>query len=159
MRCHLTVATTLLAAASLAAAGPAMAAKPKPKPITGTYTASLPPDPTKEVGSLQEKPACSGLSPMSINHHAFTVPAAGTLTVTLDGEDPTKGGVPTPLGNAGLDWDLYVLDAEGVVGESDGGTAHEQVVVSFKKKSVLDLQICNLDGLPNGTVTYRFDYK
>ena len=149
--------TALLACALVAVGGssvPAMAAKAKPKPITGTYTISgVTPDPTYEA---QLDPGCGGQLPGGKDQHPFTVPAAGTLQVVLDGDDPTKGGVG---GLAGPDWDLYVTSASGVEGEATGGTSHEEVVVSFKGKTEVSFDACNNLGLPNATVTYTFTYK
>lgn len=153
--------TALLACAVVAVGGssvPAFAAKAKPKPITGTYTISgLTPDPTYEVGSIAgvTDAGCDHLLPAGgKDAHPFTVPAAGTLQVTLEGEDPSKGAAPVSP-----DWDLYVTSATGVEGESTGGTAHEEVIVSFKGKTEVSFDSCNNTGLPNATVTYTFTYK
>ena len=152
--------TAVLVTAALLAAGstaPAFAAKAKPKPITGSYTVSATPDPTYEVLSVggQGKPGCDHLLPAGGNDdHAFTVPAAGTLQVVLDGQDPTPSSSPLRA-----DWDLYVTDAAGVDGESTGPTAHEEVVVSFKKKTAVTFVACNNNGAPSATVSYTFTYK
>lgn len=146
----------LVTAASLVLAGaavPSYAAKAKPKPIKGSYTVTLTPDPTKEATSLTTD-GCSGLSPAAVDRHAFTAPAAGTLTVDLVAEDPAKGALP-----AGFDWDLYTLDASGILNAGDGATGTEQTVDSFKKKTPMTIEVCNLDGLPNATISYTFTYK
>lgn len=152
--------TALLACALVAVGGssaPALAAKAKPKPITGTYAISnVTPDPTYEAAM---DPGCSGSLPGGKDIHPFTVPAAGTLQVVLDGDDPTKGGVGTPVGSLGPDWDLYVSSPAGVEGESTGGSSHEEVVVSFKGKTEVTFDACNNTGAPNAKVTYTFTYK
>jgi hypothetical protein len=150
------VASALLAAGSTA---PALAAKPKPKPkpITGSYTVSTTPDPTYEVLSVagQGEPGCDHLLPSGGNDdHPFTVPAAGTLKVVLDGQDPTPSQSPLRA-----DWDLYVTDPSGVAGESTGGTAHEEIVLGFKKKTAVTFVACNNNGMPSAKVSYTFTYK
>lgn len=147
----------VVAALTVAAVGavPSQAAvKKKPKPITGSYTLNLPPDPSKDVTSTAEMAGCSGLLPTAVDHHAFTLPAAGTLTVKLDGDDPAKGAAP-----AGFDWDLYLVDAEGIASESDGATGHEEALMSVKKKTSITIDACNLNGTPNAVVKYTFVYK
>ncbi len=154
MHRRLTVTFAVAAVATTALTLPSQAAvKKKPAPIKGSYTVNLVPDPTKEATSLTAD-GCSGLSPAAVDRHAFTVPAAGTLEVTLEGDDPAKGSAP-----AGFDWDLYTYDASGLLGASDGATAAEQTVDNFKKKTPVTIEVCNLDGLPDAVISYTFTYK
>ena len=151
MNRRLTVPLVVLTVAALGSV-PAQAAKakPKPKPIKGSYDLTLVMDPTTEATASVED-GCSKLSPAGYDDHAFTVPAKGTLDVKLVGDDPTGGSA--------FDWDLYVYDAEGLVGSSHGATATEEVFATFKKKTPLVFTVCNLIGTPSGTVTYTFTYK
>jgi hypothetical protein len=150
---RLTSLAALLAVAALSSA-PAHAAtkkKAKPKPIHGSYTVTLLPDPTPNATNLAGMPGCTGVSPAAVDNHAFKVPAAGTLNVVLDSADPT--------GTSNTDWDLYLIDTDGsVLDGSHGGTSHEEVTDKFKKGQPLTIQVCNLIGQPSGTVTYTFTY-
>lgn len=152
-RLRITVTTAALTVAALSVVPSQAAPTPKPKPIKMSYTVTLPPDPSKEATSTAGMAGCSGLSPASVNHKPFTLPAAGTLTVKLDGEDPAKGALP-----AGLDWDLYLTSAAGVESESDGATGHEQAVMTVKKKTSVTIDVCNLDGTPHAAVSLVFTY-
>ncbi len=155
MNRRLTVAVALSAAAVTAVAMPSEAAtKAKPKPIKGSYTLTLVPDPTPNSSAATGVSGCTGVIPQATDKHPFTAPAAGTIEVILDGDDPAKGAAP-----AGVDWDLYVNDAQGEVGASHGATAHEEVSFKVKKKTPLTFIVCNLAGLPNGKVSYTFTYK
>jgi hypothetical protein len=149
-----TISIAVLTVAALGAVPSQAAPKKKPAPIKGSYSVTLLPDPSKEATSLAGKDGCSGLSPAAIDHKPFTVPAAGTLTVTLDGLDPAGGAAP-----AGMDYDLYVTDAEGILDASDGATGHEQTTTVFKKKTAVSIDVCNLDGPPSAEVAYTFTYK
>ena len=154
MNRRLTASVALVAAATVAVVPAQAAAKKKPKPIKGSYTVTLPPDPTKEVTSTASLPGCSGLLPVSKDSHPFTAPAAGTLLVKLAGQTPD--GNPSP---ALLDWDLYLTQDGGVEAESDGPTSHEEIFVRVRKKTTFAFDVCNLDGLPNATISYVFTYK
>ncbi len=149
-RSSVLVAATAASLALAGAAVPSDAAKKKPAPIKGSYTVTLLPDPTPNVSA---QTGSSGCNDATADTHAFTAPAAGTLSVILDGNDPAKGGLP-----AGVDWDLYVHDAQGEVGSSHGGTAHEEVSLKLKKKTALSFIVCNLGGPPDGAVTYLFTF-
>jgi hypothetical protein len=143
MNRRLALLVTTLAAAGLAAA-PAHAGG---KPIKGSYDVTLLPDP-----SLQVSEVCEALNPSSVDNHELKVPGAGTLAVILDSPDPT--------GTGNTDWDLYVLDADGAVNtSSDGGTSHEEATTKFKRAATVTIQVCNLNGAPNGTVSYVFTPK
>ncbi len=154
MNRRLTAALALTAAAVTAGALPSEAAtKAKPKPITGSYTLTLVPDPSPNSSAATGTSGCTGVIPQSTDKHPFAVPGAGTLQVVLDGDDPAKGATP-----AGVDWDLYINDASGEVASSHGGTAHEEVSFKLKKKTGLTFIVCNLGGPPNGKVSFSFTY-
>ena len=144
MRRLLTGAVALLAVAGVAVV-PAQAAAKK-KPITGSYTVTLVPDPSANVGTV----GCAGALPAGEDRHPFTIPAKGTLKLHLSSQDPT--------GQA-FDWDLALLD-EGaeVLASSTGATAEEEILMKFKKKERVLFQACNLAGLPTATITYTFTY-
>lgn len=154
MNRRLTSAAALLAVAALSAV-PANAAtkKAKPKPIHGSYHLTTNPNPTVEATGFVND-GCDQTVPGGADNHVFTVPAAGTLHVVLDGSDPTGGAAP-----AGPDWDLFILDSDGSLYDSSGGTnAHEETTDTFKKKQKITIQACNLMGLPDATVSYTFTY-
>ncbi|MDT7573350.1 MAG: hypothetical protein QOE05_3524 [Actinomycetota bacterium] len=139
-RLALTVCT--LAVAGLAAA-PAHAAGV----VKGSYDVTLLPDPSLEAAEV-----CEAVLPTAVDNHELKVPGPGTLTVVLDSPDPT--------GTGNTDWDLYILDADGSVNSgSDGGSSHEEAAAKFKKAATVTLQVCNLAGAPNGTVSYVFTPK
>ena len=123
-------------------------AAPKKRTITQTYSVTLPPDPTGNVGT----DGCAGFLPGAQDRHAVTVPAKGTLKVHLSGEDPTGAGL--------LDWDLALLDADGTTrSQSASAGGEEEVFDKFKRKQKVLIQACNLSGLPNATVTWTFTYS
>jgi len=154
MNRRLTASVALVAAAAVAVMPVQAATKKKPKPIKGSYTVALPPDPTKEATSSAGIDGCSGLLPVSKDSHPFTAPAAGTLLVKLAPQTPD--GKPSTIG---LDWDLYLLQDGGVEASSDGASSHEEVFVKVRKKTAFAFDVCNLDGLPNATISYVFTYK
>ncbi|MBK5305486.1 MAG: hypothetical protein JJD92_02225 [Frankiaceae bacterium] len=132
-----------LAVAGLAAA-PAHAGG---KIVKGSYDVTLLPDP-----SLQASEVCEAVNPSAVDNHAFKVPGPGTLAVVLDSPDPT--------GTGSTDWDLYLLDADGSVNSSsDGGTSHEEATAKYKRAATVTIQVCNLNGAPEGTVSYVFTPK
>lgn len=150
-----TAAAIALAAAVSVGVVPAHAAVKKPKPITGSYPLTLLPDPTPEATNEVPGHEGCGVLPQSQDKHAFAVPAAGTLQVTLTSPDPTGGKQL-----AGLDWDLYILDSTGAILDSSAGaTANEATVTKLKKKQGLTFWVCNLIGEPSGKVSYAFTYK
>lgn len=128
------------------------ASKAKPKPINFSYEVSLSPDPTGSATALRED-GCSNLLPQGKNIRPFAVPAAGRLKVSLVAPDPTGKGIV-------FDWDLWVMEPEGVAaGKSNSAFTNEAVDLKFKKKIQLSIQVCELSGLPaKGTVTVSFVY-
>jgi hypothetical protein len=147
-RLAVTVTTLVVAALAVAPAhaGPA-------KVLKGSYQVTLSPDPTAEAaGQLPGAQGCSGVSPSGKDSHAFVVPGAGTLSVVLD--------APDPAGSSATDWDLFLLEPDGTENTSStGASAHEEAVAKFKAGQKLTIQVCNLAGAPNGTVTYTFTPK
>ena len=136
-----------LLVSTLAVAGLAAAPAHASGVVKGSYDVTLMPDPTLEVGA-----ACEAVNPSAVDNHQLKVPGAGTLSVVLDSPDPT--------GTGSTDWDLYVLDADGSVNSaSDGGSSHEEAATKFKKAATVTIQVCNLGGAPDGTVTYVFTPK
>ena len=145
--------TRLVAAASLVglvAAVPALPAaaakpKPKPKPIHGSFKATATPDPTSDTPEVG-KGKCMPKTPTARVTQAFTVPAAGTLSVQLNNK---------------LDWSGDIRDKDGVVTDSDGQTpnAPEVMETTFKRKTAVTIGACNFSGEPSITVTYTFTYK
>jgi hypothetical protein len=145
MRRPVIVGLALLVAAGVAAV-PAEAGK-KPKPIKGSYTVQLPPDPTGNVGTT----GCAGLLPISEDRHQLKLPAKGILTVHLSGDDPAS--------TQQLEWDLAILDADmAAVSSSTSAGSEEETVDKIRKKQTVYIQACNLAGLPNATITYTFTY-
>ena len=141
-------ALPLLAVAMTVA--PAHAAKPKV--VKGSYDVTKPPNPTLEATAEVGDGCDSSPIPTGTDDHAFKVPAAGTLEVKLESKDPTGADV--------ADWDLYLLDAErNVINSSHGATAQEQTIDKFKKAEPVIIQVCNLAGSPDATVSYVFTYK
>jgi len=145
MRRPVIVCLALLVGAGVAAV-PADA-KPKPKPIKGTYTVTLPPDPTGNVGTV----GCAGMLPVSEDRHELKIPAKGTLKVHLSGDDPAGVGA--------FDWDLAILDADmAPMSSSVSSGSEEETFDKLRKKQTVYIQSCNLAGLPNATITYTFTY-
>lgn len=146
-----TVVVAALACAGVATS-PSLAAPKKKPPITGTYKLQLPPDPTANVLSTAGQGGQCGLNTRAQDKHPFTVPAAGTLKLVIDSQDP-KPGTPYVF-----DWDVFLNDAQGELGAGNTGEAHDEIVMKFKKKSDVTFLACNLNGLPDATVTYSFTY-
>jgi len=142
--------TALPVVAIALAVVPAHAAAPKQ--IKGSYDVTAPPNPTLEAtGQLGDGCDTSPL-PSGTDDHAFKVPAAGTLDVHLDSDDPT--------GTNNTDWDLYILDKDReIIDSSHGGTSHEETISKFKAAAPVTIQVCNLAGSPQAKVTYTFTYK
>jgi len=153
MRRSLTTAVAVLTVATLAAVPSQAAVKKKPKPIKGSYTLTLPPDPSKEATSLTD-PGCSGLLPISKDSRPFTLPAAGTLQVKLDVADQT-GANPA----VGVDWDLYLMEDGIEAAAADGATGNEVALLKVKRKTAITIDACNLTGQPTATVSYVFTYR
>ncbi len=139
MRLRTVAIASLVAVTAAGAFAPAVAA---PKQIKKTYTAAAPtPDPTPIARDI-----CDPLLPGAKHEEKFTVPAAGTLKVTMKQD---------------LDWALALLDGKGKrLAESDGPglTDAESMQVKFKKKTDVVIRACNFAGGPTATVTYVFTF-
>ena len=121
-------------------------AKPKPKPITGSFKATATPDPTSDQ-IVAGKGKCSPKTPTARVTYAFTAPAAGTLHVSVNNK---------------LDWSADLRDTDGTVeSDSDGSgpTDAEAMDLTVKKRTPLVIGVCNDEGEPSLTVTYTFTFK
>ena len=151
MNRRLTVAVAALACAGVAAS-PSLAAPKKKPPIKGSYKLQLPPDPTANVFSTAGRTDQCGANTEAQDVRDFTIPAAGTLSLAIDSADYSPG---TPYV---FDWDIFLNDAEGELAAGNTGEAHDEIVLKFKKKQVVSIKACNLNGLPDATVSYTFTY-
>lgn len=136
------------AAALLAAAGsmsPALAG-PTGGVVKGSWTAAANPDPTGDTPGGTAK--CEPVTPTGRATQEFTVPGPGSLEVTL---------------NNALDWsgDIREKGSDEVLADADGGTPTdlETMSATFKKKTVVIMGACNLEGEPSVNVTYTFTPK
>lgn len=145
MKIRALATASLLGLVAVSPAVPALAARPKPKPIKGGFTATATPDPTSDNPAGGGK--CAPKTPTARVTKAFTVPAAGTLRVQLNNK---------------LDWSGDIRDADGTVEtDSDGDlpTTPEAMEISFKRRTKLIIGVCNFSGEPTINVTYTFTYK
>lgn len=153
MKKSLVVATAAVALVGVGAHSPASAAKPKKKPITKSYSMTLPPLPDPlPSGTSCTREAVAG---QFFHDEKLTTTGAGTLTVEL-------------TGFAG-DWDITVFDADGLVGQGDGtstgGTGvpatngKDTFVASWKKGTTITVRSCNFAGSPQAKGSYTFTYK
>ncbi len=154
MRRRLVLGTALVAVVGLSGLPSQAAPRSKPKPIKSTYTVNLTPDPTANVFTAAGQAKLCGVGvPGSQHRQAFKVPAAGTVKLVLDAEDPRPG---TPYV---FDWDMYLLDTrDNALGEGTSSEAHEEIVTTFKKAQSVVFLTCNLNGQPKGTISYTFTY-
>ena len=145
-----------LALSLVVAAGglaPALAAPPKPKPITAEYDVTGLPWMNPPTG-----PACSDANVEGISRTTRTIKptGAGTLEVTVT---KFRG-----------DWDTSVQNDKGVVLAGGSGTntgetgslaadGTEKVVYKTKKGMTLNIAVCNFLGSPTAHVKYVFTYK
>lgn len=137
-----------LSVAGLVAAAPvlpASAAKPKPKPIHGSFVAQATPDPTSDTPGV-DRGKCNPVTPTARVTKAFTVPAKGVLSVQLNNK---------------LDWSGDIRSKDGVETDADGSSPQtaEVMEISFKRRTPVTIGVCNFSGEPSITVTYTFTYK
>jgi hypothetical protein len=148
VKIRIVAAVGLVALVGAAPALPAAAkTKPKPKPIHGSFVAQATPDPTSDTPEPAGKGKCAPVTPTARATHAFTVPAAGKLTVQLTNK---------------LDWSGDVRDTDGSVEtDTDGDLPNtpEAMSVTFKRRTPVVIGACNFSGEPSITVTYTFTYK
>jgi hypothetical protein len=138
--------TALAGAAALLAAAGSMApalAGPTGGVVKGSWTASATPDPTGDTPGGTAK--CEPVTPSGKATQEFTVPGPGSLEVTLNNQ---------------LDWsgDIREKSSGEVLADADGGTPTdlETMSATFKKKTVVVMGACNLEGEPSLNVTYTF---
>ena len=146
MRTRTLITAALVAAATVGSVAPAVAGKPKP--ISGSFTATANPDPTSNNSTTQQGTlTCNPKTPSARVTKTFVVPAAGTLEVKANNK---------------LDWTLDLRNAAGEeLASSDGGmpTDPETYAVFFKKKTTVTIGACNFAGEPTITPSYLFTFK
>ena len=146
MRVRPALTLALVAATAVGSVSPALAAKPKP--ISGSFTATANPDPTSNnVTTKQGTLTCNPRTPSARVTKTFVVPAAGTLEVK---------------GNNKLDWTMDLRNAAGEeLAASDGSLPNspEGYAVTFKKKTTVTIGVCNFSGEPSITPSYVFTFK
>jgi hypothetical protein len=145
-----TLALVTLLGVGAAGTVPALAAKPKPKPLHGTWTfTDVSPDPTV-VANSDAASHCHGNvpdSPVDANVQRLKVKGKGILTV---------------VGHNQLDWAMEVRDKAGtVLAGSDGSNPNdpEGTVVALSKAGTYTVVYCNLEGEPQITADYKYVYK
>jgi len=146
------LAVVTLAAVGIAGSVPALAARPKPKPIRGTWSyTDYSIDPTPSVTSAAgDHPYCHDplpATPADVNSHTIKVKGRGVLTV----QGTTTG-----------DWGMEVDDAKGnVLATSDGTQPQDQegAVVDLLRAGTYSVLYCNYGGAPTATAKYRFVYR
>jgi hypothetical protein len=145
-----TLALAMIAAVGVAGSAPALAAKSKPKPLSGTFSyTDVTPDPTVTANS-DAASHCHGnvpAAPVDVNSHPLKVKGKGILTV---------------VGHNMGDWAMEVRDSKGLVlAGSDGSTPTdpEGTVVMLPKAGTYSVVYCNLEGEPTTTASYKFVYR
>jgi hypothetical protein len=141
---NLTLAGTALVALTAVSLGAtAQAAPPKKFSKTVSYTDPTP-DPSGNAGSGNEN-HCSGQLPRE-DPISVKIPGPGTLDVSLGG---FQG-----------DWALQLRQGDEVIaGDDVNPPGYEAATVRFKKAGTVLIQPCNLEGTPQGTVTYTYTPK
>jgi hypothetical protein len=146
------VGLVLVAAVGTTPSHAATKKKPRPKPITKTFTMQLAPVPDPPQGTSCTETALEGLS---MHSERVQAKGAGTLLAKVSGFSG--------------DWDITVADAsDGSVidvgsGTSTGGGAPAQngvdtVTVKVKRATTFLVRYCNYAGTPQATGTYTFTY-
>lgn len=156
VRTALPVALSLVVAAG--ALAPAMAAPPKPKPITEEYEMEHIPMPFPLTGSEgfgETSCMIPELEGISTTTKTIKTKGPGTLTVDVTKFDG--------------DWDITVMNDKGDVLGSGAGTTTptaltttgnvEKLVVKTKKAMTLQIAVCNFLGGPTAHGKYVFEYK
>lgn len=143
MRTRTAVAAGLVAVVAAGSLSPALAAPKRKAPIKLSWTAQATPDPS----SSNVRGTCAPTVPSGIHRHAFKVPAAGTLEISL---------------NNSLDWSAAIRTEGGeTLADVDGGTPEVKEVLSvkFKKAQTISIDTCNFAGElqihPTGTFTFK----
>ncbi len=139
------------AAVVLAAAGsvtPALAG-PTGGVVKGSWTFTATPNPTGDAPAPAGSGKCAPAGGVGRATQEFTVPGPGTLDVALNNKLDWSGDIRTKA------------DGE-VLTDSDGSSTPadaEALSASFKKKTVVIVGACNLEGEPSITATYVFTPK
>lgn len=141
-----------LAVAALVAVGAAGHAAPKPKPITGSFKATLAPMPAA-LAACASPAQAEGVNKKSV---PIKVAGPGTLSVKMSG---FYG-----------DWDMVLLSSTGSVLATGAGTnvdgtnstpvapVDETMKYKSKKAQTLTLVVCNFSGSHESTTTYTYVY-
>jgi hypothetical protein len=137
------VGTAAVALIAVSFGATAQAAPPKKFSKTVSFTDASP-DPTGNAGSGNQD-HCSGQLPRE-EPISLKIPGPGTLDVTLGG---FQG-----------DWALQLLEGDEIIaGDDVNPPGYESASVRFKKATTVKILPCNLEGTPQGTVTYVYTPK
>jgi hypothetical protein len=150
------VALSLVVAAG--ALAPALAAPPKPKPISEEYAVEgLPvPVPLAGIDGVDGTNSCTDPHLEGISTTTKTIKTTGPGTLAVDVTDFDG------------DWDITVMDDKGNVLGVGSGTAtptalatpgDEKAVIKTKKAMTLNIAVCNFLGGPTANAKYVFTYK
>ena len=145
MRTRTALVASLTAVVAAGALSPAVAAPPKPKPVSKSYVATaFPPDPSHATGETGG--VCSTTNPASQHNEPFTVPFPGVLKVDMSGF----------MG----DWDLAIYSGGSLMAESAQQLEEpidrpESITIKLKKKGQkIQIRACNFSGGPTANVKY-----
>lgn len=154
-------AVSLSAVAVLAAGAfaPAVAAPPKPKPITASYAVTGAPIPLPLTGAtpVEESSSCMNAEFEGLSTTTKTIKTVGAGTLTVD-----------VTGFTG-DWDITIMNDKREMVAVGAGTATptalttpgaaEKAVVKFKKAGTILIAVCNFLGSQSANVKYTYVYK
>jgi hypothetical protein len=145
MRTRTALVGTVALLGALGSLSPALAS-PTGGVVKGSWTATATPNPT-------------GNNPTGNN---YCDPTGGVGRATTDFTVPGPGTLEIAYNNT-LDWsgDLREKASNEILAQSDGGTPNtaEAVEARFKKKTVVTIGACNLEGEPSINVTWVFTPK
>lgn len=150
------VALSLVVAAG--ALAPALAAPPKPKPISEEYSLEHAPIPLPLVGidGVDGTNSCTDPAFEGISTTTKTIKTTGPGSLAVDVTDFDG------------DWDITVMDDKGNVLGVGSGTAtptalaapgDEKAVIKTKKAMTLNIAVCNFFGGLTANAKYVFTYK
>jgi hypothetical protein len=145
-RTALAITTAMLAAAG--SMTPALAG-PTGGVVKGSWTFTATPNPTGDAPAPAGKGKCDPAGGVGRATQEFTVPGPGSLEGALNNQLDWSGDIRTKA------------DGE-VLADADGsGTPMdpEAMTATFKKKTVVIVGACNLEGEPSITATYTFTPK
>jgi hypothetical protein len=139
--------------ASAALAGKKKAKKKVTKTISETIDVTAVPFPNYSSYTGTATPGCTaGQEGVHKLTRAFETPGAGTLTLAMSGFTG--------------DWDLYVINSDGVaIARSDNeqvgptmAPAEEKIVMPLAKGETYDLVVCNWAGAPQASASLEYVY-